>query len=317
MLSLDKITLKQLRYFVALADKLHFRKAAESMGVAQPSLSAQIADLEHNLGLQLVERGRGGTSLTPAGREIAKRAHRITGELLGLSDLADTLKSGDGGTLRLGASSTIGPYLLPSVLSNLHKKHPHLAIHMWEGAPTTLVQLLLDNEYDVVLTQMPVASTDLWSSALFREPLFLVVPINHPLAKAAAVSPDDLNGSDVLTLGDHYALTEQVRAICYKTGARVLDNYVGNTLDSLRIMTGMDMGVSIMPALYVKSEVIGRDAAVVAVPFKGQNVHRTMGLAWRKSTGKSAAINTVRAFIQNTTSDTFNGTLFVLDGTIA
>ena len=106
-------TLRQLRYLTALEDTQHFREAAEACGISQPSLSVQIKSLEDGLGLTLVERGRGPVRLTQSGREVARRARDILDAGQGIVDLTATLQSGLGGTIRLGTSTTLGPYLMP------------------------------------------------------------------------------------------------------------------------------------------------------------------------------------------------------------
>jgi LysR family transcriptional regulator, hydrogen peroxide-inducible genes activator len=301
----SKATIKQLRYLLALADKRNFRIAAESVGVTQPSLSAQISELETLLNLKLLERGKGPFALTPAGRQIVERARTIIDEFNGLEDLADTLRSGEGGMLRLGSSLTIGPYLLPTVLQSMHRAHPNLSVHMWEGTPSDLEDELLIGNHDAIITQMPVRSSQLKAVSLFREPLYLVVPTGHHLTAQTTVTAADLAEQNILTLGQKYALTAQIRALCIDTGAHILDNYVGTSLDGLRLMVGMEMGLAIMPALYVRSEVIDRDTAVVAIAFQNQTVHRTMGLAWRQSSGRMGAVNLLQQSISASVASDF------------
>jgi LysR family hydrogen peroxide-inducible transcriptional activator len=286
-----RISFKQLRYLVELADKRHFRKAAETAGVTQPSLSQQISLLEDLLRLRLVERGKGPVTLTAPGREIVARARRIVDDVNGLEDLATTLRSGVGGTLRLGSSLTVGPYLLPATLRHLHRDHPALSLYTREGTPSDLEQELLAGTHDTVLTQLPLQSGELDNAPLFREPLWLVLSDRHPLARKDSIALADLGGHSVLTLGPEYALSAQVTSICRNAGAAVLDRYRGTSLDGLRLMAGMEMGLAIMPGLYVRSEVVGRDPSVVAIPFRNRAIHRTIGLAWRKTSGRLGAID--------------------------
>ncbi len=303
------VTLKQLRYLAALADKLHFRNAAEAVGVSQPSLSTQISDLETSLRLRLVERGKGPVTLTAPGREVVARARRIVDEVQGLEDLATTLRDGVSGTLRMGSSLTIGPYFLPSMLRDLHAAHPDILLHIREGTPADLEVELLSGLHDVILTQMPVRSADVKTAVLFREPLLLVVPAHHALAQKEAINRHDLAGLRVLTLGPKYALNEQVRAICHDTGATLLEHYEGTSLDGLRQMVAMEMGVALMPALYVASEVTERDPSVTALPFQSRSHHRTLGLAWRKSSGRIATLELLEKAFRASIATAFTGTL--------
>lgn len=305
----EQISLKQLRYLVAVADHLHFRRAAEAVGVTQPALSGQITELETRLRLRLIERGKGPVSLTPAGREIVARARRIADEVTGLVDAADGLRDGAAGALRLGSSLTVGPYLLPTVLRGLHRTHPDLALHIREGTPADLEAELLEGIHDAVLTQLPMASADLGSAAHFREPLSLVVPVAHPLAARDLLDRDDLAGEGILTLGPKYPLRAQVQAICRETGARLLDRYEGTSLDGLRQMVGLEMGVALMPALYVASEVDGRDPGVVSKRFRGCPYYRGIGLAWRRSSGRIAALEALGLAVAGAVAQDFAGVL--------
>jgi len=131
-------SLRQLRYIVAPSEARHFRKAAEAMGISQPSLSLQISNLEELLGTRLVERGRGPVTLTPEGREVVARASRIMDEVRGIIDLTASLQTGLAGTIRLGTTPTIGPYLMPFVVERLHANYPDLRLYIREVVPRDL-----------------------------------------------------------------------------------------------------------------------------------------------------------------------------------
>lgn len=287
-----QISLKQLRFFVALARTGHFRKAAEAEGVTQPSLSVQISNLEDVLGFRLAERKTGSLTLTPPGREVLDRAKRILDEVQGLQDLADSLRSGEVGVLRVGVSSTVGPYLMPHVVRDLHANHPGMGLLIREGAPRSLEQELLAGDHDVAILQLPLASSDLRSRAVFREPLLLVAETAHPLAQAPRITDADLTGLRVMTLGRGYALNDMIKALCQQLGAQVLEQYEGTSLDALRQMIGMGMGCGFLPALYVRSEIEARDPTVRAMPFRNGRFTRTVGFAWRGSTGRQSMIDT-------------------------
>ena len=288
--SADPPSMRQLRYFVALADMGQYRRAAERMGISQPSLSLQIAALEDRLGHRLVERRRGGIVLTPAGREILLRARDILNRADEMVALAQSLDSGVAGTLRLGASPTIGPYMLPRVVRHLHEVHPGLKLVARDGAPRDMIDDLLAGRCDLVVTQLPLPNSDLALRKLYREPLLLAVARDHPLAQFEKVSKRDLAGIDVLSLGPAYALHGQIAALCRDADARLLSEYEGTSLDALRQMVAMNMGATLLPALYIRSELRDDDADVVAIPFR-QQVTRSVGVAWRRSLGRQRLID--------------------------
>ena len=287
-MSAANLTLKQLRYLVALADEKHFRRAAEICEISQPSLSVQLQNLEDHLGSRLVERGRGGVTLTPTGRDVVGRARSIILDVQALSDFAKTAKQGLAGTIRLGVQATLGAYFLPSVVSRLHKTHPGFSLYIRECLPSQLVPELLAGTHDVVLSKLPAPSQDVVSVPLFQEPILLAVSADHPLTSKDHVLTSDLKGLSVLSLSPEYHLHDQVHALCDDYGANVIRDYEGTSLDALRQMVAMDMGTTFVPALYVKSE-ITNGGDVVALPLKGRRASRSIGLHWRKGAGRAPA----------------------------
>lgn len=292
------LTLKQLRYLVALADTGHFREAAERCGISQPSLSVQLQNLEGALGLQLVERGRSGVFFTPAGREIAERGRNIMMGVQDIVDFSETARHGVAGTIRLGVKPTLGPYLLPNVVKTLHRQHPGLKLYVRESAPHDLEQELAQGVHDVILAQLPVTQSGLATERLFREPIYLAVAADHPLARRKEVSTGDLKGLPVLSLAPDYHLHDQVHALCEDFGASLVRDYEGTSLDALRQMVGMDMGATFVPALYAASE-IARGTDVVALPLKGRAISRSIGLAWRKGASRAAAYVDIATVIRD------------------
>ncbi|SFS09407.1 hydrogen peroxide-inducible genes activator [Yoonia litorea] len=278
-------SLRQLRYLVALSEARHFRKAAEAMGISQPSLSLQISNLEEMLGAQLVERGRGPVTLTPEGREVLVRAARVVDEVRGIMDLTAALKTGMAGTIRLGTTPTIGPYLMPFVVARLHARYPDLRLYIREVAPRDLRGALLAGSLDVILTQLPEGGADLVTRRLFREPLLLAMPDDHPLADRDEVTEADLKDLNVLSIGPDYALHAQIAAICHEHGAVIARDYEGTSLDAIRQMVGMGMGVAFLPRLYARSEIDGRESNVLVKPFKRSTVMRSIGVVWRSAAG--------------------------------
>ena len=298
--SIPPITLRQMRYLIALEETQHFREGAESCGISQPSLSVQIKTIEDTLGLILVERGRGPVRLTLAGREVARRAREILDAAQGILDLSVTLKSGLGGTIRLGTSATLGPYLMPHVISDLRASHPDLRLYIREAAPRDLLRELHDGVHDLILTQLPVSGATLSHARLFREPLAVALPAEHPLAARDTLDNDDLSDKTILSLSPAYALYDMISALCVETGAHLSREYEGTSLDALRQMVAMNMGLTFLPALYVESEIQGRARDVVTRPFRGRRFARSIGLVWRASSGAAPAYERLAAAIRDT-----------------
>lgn len=275
-------TLRQLEYFVAVAEASSFRRAAERLRVSQPTLTNQILALEQALGLALFERSRAGTMPTSATRELLPSARRVLEESQGLVDRAEALARGPAGTYRLGVTPTLGPYLLPHILPDLHRRYAALKLYVREAAPRDLEAGLAVGEQDVILTPLPVNEARLTVVPLFREPLKLVLSAEHRLGAKKRIERQDLAGESVLTIQEHHHFHRQIQELCDRLDARVLRDYEGTSLDTLRHMVTMGMGIAFLPALYVRSEIHQpRELRVTTV--HGEAIHRTHALAWRSA----------------------------------
>ncbi len=281
------LTTKQLQYLVDLSITGSVRKAAQRSGVTQPTLSAQLKALEKALGVQLAERSATGATLTPMGRQIVEVA---VGVLDGVKTMEDLAQKGPlSGVLKLGVKATLGPYLMPSVIKRLHSSYPDLRLFITEGAPLDLEAELAAGVHDLLLAQLPVTGADFHAERVFREPLYLAVAADDPLARKSYFQPSDLKGRDVLTLSPRFHLHEQVLRLCLENGANLLRDYEGTSLDALRQMVGMGMGVTLLPALYVESEVRAGDD-VAAIPQKRTTLYRSIGVVSRGKSHRTAAV---------------------------
>lgn len=290
-------TLQQLRYLVAIADTLHFRRAAEISHVTQPTLSGQLSELEKKLGVQLVERSRARVILTPIGGEIATRARVILRDVQDIVALAKHDQTLLGGTIRLGILHSLGPYLLPHILPELRQTYPNLRLYVREAMPQMLLAGLDEGNLDLLLFPAPVKGADLESVPLFREPLWVVVPRDHRLAKRKHVDRSDLEGETVLSLEQGHRLHDQVRDLCNQFGAKLSLDYEGTSLDTLRQMVGMGMGLSFLPALYVRSEVLN-DVQVVALPLRTRAPFRSVGMIWRRHSARTDEFSALASLIR-------------------
>ena len=303
----DLPSLRQLEYFVALVDTGSFKAAAEHCGISQPSLSVQLATLEKRLGQRLVERTRAGVVPTVAGRDVCDRARSILDAAQSLVNRFDLPRNGLSGTIRFGASGTLGPYLLPHVIARLHARHPDLQLFIREAAPEALMSGLSRGDYDMILVQLPVRG-DVTPIRLFREPLQIVVARDHPFAGRDRIRREELHGQTVLALGPSFGLRQQVMDLCETLGARLRTDYEGNSLDAIRLMTGMGMGIAFLPALYIRSEIGPDDRDVAVVPLEGPRILRSVGLVIRSHSAEEAA-PLIASVIQSVAREVFAGTL--------
>lgn len=296
--------LRQLEYFVAIADTLHFKRAAERCNTTQPTLSEQLKALEERLGVQLVERSRSKVMMTPIGNQILEIARRMLGDANEIRMLASSGGRELAGLLRLGLPPTIGPYLLPHVLPTLHKSYPKLKLYIRESLPEDLPRALEDGRLDLVITLLPVAGSEFGSAPLFREPLLLTVASDHRLAGARSVRKEDLEGEDMLALGPGHQLHEAVLSLCTEFGARLRYEFEGTSLDTLREMVVMGMGITFLPGLYAQRE-IDNDPSLKTLSIEGRAIYRTVGMVWRKTSARQGDYEKLAEFFRTAARESF------------
>jgi LysR family hydrogen peroxide-inducible transcriptional activator len=272
-------TLRQLEYLVAVADLKHFGRAALACHVSQPTLSQQLRTLEERLGVELVERRLAGAELTPAGREIADRSRRLLVEVKDIRDLARRAAEGAAGTIRFGVTPTLGPYLMPPIIAALHRERPDLKLYIREGIPDDQALELARGQIDMLLGPLPIEGDALTIEPLFREPLHLVAPPDHPLTRGV-VPRTALAGTPILSLDRRHHLHRQVAGLCAEYGMQLLRDYEGTSLDSVQQMVGSGLGLAVLPGCYIRSE-SGGTVGVALVEVEGWAATRSIAAAWR------------------------------------
>ncbi len=290
-------SLRQLEYLVAVAETRHFRRAAERVNTTQPTLSEQLKVLEERLGSQLVERSTARVVLTPIGTQVVEIARRMLKDASEIRSLAASGGKDLNGLLRLGLPPTIGPYLMQRSAPKLHRAYPGLRLYVREDLPQSLPRSLEEGTHDVIICPLPFRGAELDSVVLFREPLHLTVAADHPLAKKDRAVLADIKGQDVLTLGPGHQLHEAALDLCKATGARLRYDFEGTSLDMLREMVVMGLGITFMPGLYVKSE-LTHDKGVRIIEIKDRKLYRTISMAWRKSSARRETFERLAGFFK-------------------
>jgi len=281
-MSMKRPSIKQLEYFLTVARASSFRGAAEQLGLSQPALTVQIAALEAVLGMQLFDRSRAGTLLSPAGRELLPLAREILDQFQQLVDFSEQAQHEMSGTIRLGVSPTIGPYLLPRVLPVLHQRFPFLKLHIQEDVPRKLEAGLEAGDYDLILTVLPMNAGNNRIRALFTESIHAVFRTDHPLAKKEKLRGRDLHQQDVINIDDTHHLHRQLVTLCDKYGAHLLRQQEANTLSAMRLMAMMGMGIAFLPELFVQAE-LNQSESLMSVRLEDEELTRTHIAMWRKS----------------------------------
>lgn len=281
-------TLRQLQYAVAIADTLSFRKAAERCRVAQPSLSAQLAELETALGVRLFERDRRRVLLTTAGRELVDRARLVLREADDLFEQARRAQDPLAGTLRIGVIPTISPYLLPRLTTAFRATFPRLTILWTEDKTENCVRALDEGNLDAALLALEADVGDLEHALIGIDQFVLATPPGHPLGtRTTPVRPNDLRDADVLLLDDGHCFREQALAVCTTAKAHELE-FRATSLPTLAQMVAGGAGITLLPSMAVPTE--AKRARLRVRPFAAPAPKRTIVLAWRKRSPLAGAL---------------------------
>jgi LysR family transcriptional regulator, hydrogen peroxide-inducible genes activator len=273
-------TLRQLQYAVAVAEDLSFRKAAARCHVSQPSLSAQIAQVESALAIPIFERSRRGVLVTAAGRDVLERAKRM---LLDADDLFEAGRRASdplAGTIRIGVLPTIAPYLLPAVAPALRKKFRRLAVAWREDKTDALMAALEGGALDAALVALEAEVGDVEHEVIERDPFVLALAPDHPLArKTVPAETSELRTAEVLLLDEGHCFREQTLEVCLAARAHESE-FRATSLATLVQMVAGGWGVTLLPAMAVASEV-SRSALRIR-PMASPKAHRTIALVWRR-----------------------------------
>ncbi|MCC6553869.1 MAG: LysR family transcriptional regulator [Polyangiaceae bacterium] len=292
------LSLRQLQYAVAVAEARSFRRAAELCRVAQPSLSAQVAELERALGVQLFERDRRRVIPTGAGEELVARARRLLIEAEDLVEAAARLGDPLAGTLRVGVIPTISPYLLPEIVPALKARHPRLTVAWVEDRTAALRARLEAGEIDAALLALEADIGDVEREVLAADPFLLAAPREHPLARPAGpVRPAELDGAGVLLLDDGHCFRDQALPYCERVGASEL-GFRATSLPTLAQMVAGGAGVTLLPLLALPTE--NRNGVLAVRPFAEPAPGRTIALVWRRRSPLDAGLRQVAAVIRET-----------------
>jgi LysR family transcriptional regulator, hydrogen peroxide-inducible genes activator len=276
------MNLRDLAYLVALDDHRHFGRAAEASFVSQPTLSTQLKKLEDELGIILIERAPRNLMFTEAGKAIVERARTILGEVDAIRAYARRAGDPEAGTIRLGIFPTLGPYLLPHVVPQLHKRFPRLELLLVEERTDEVLEQLRNGKLDAGLLALPIADERLHIEPLFTEPFVLAAPPTHALARQPHLSLADLDGQSVLLLEDGHCLRQQALDVCELAGASERAGFRATSLETLRQMVAADVGVTLMPTLAIKPPV-PQVKGLCLIPFDDPPPARRIAMVWRRS----------------------------------
>lgn len=299
------VTLRQMRYFEALATTRHFGKAAEMVAVSQPALSAQIAEMERLLDVRLVERQRSGAILTREGEELLPEIRDILERTERLADRVKPRQGPFGGRLRLGIIPTVAPYLVPRLVPELRRRYPQLAVELKELLTTGCLDDLRHGKLDCAIVALPVAGEGIESAFLFEDRFLIASAEDESTILMSPMTEDRVDVERLLLLEEGHCLRDQALAVCGTRAGRRVANYGATSMATLLQMVSHGMGITLIPEIAVKDEASRNRMRIV--PFAEPQPSRRIGLVWRASaSGKRRDFEILSTAIRESATELFH-----------
>jgi len=295
-------TLKQLRYLCAVAQSLHFGKAAKACFVTQSTLSAGINELEQTLGAALLERSNKQVLLTDTGRKIVARSQHILSDIEALKEDAVRAQTPLSNAVRIGIIPTIAPFILPRVLPTLHKDFPNLQLLIREDLSENLASLLLQGELDVLLLALPYPVNNTTSYPLFNDPFVLAYPSGHPLGEVKQLRTRDLQGQDILLLENGHCLRDHALEACKLQSSQLSLAFEATSLHTIVPMVANGVGISLLPEMAINEGILSSTKNISTKAFSESGVWREIGLLWRAKSPRDSEYRLLGEYFKNNSS---------------
>ena len=285
------MTLRELRYLIAVADHRHFGRAATACHVTQPTLSAQLRKLESYLGNTLIDRGSKQITLTAIGELVVERARVLLQQADNIMLLTRARRGPLEGSLNIGVIPTLAPYFLPWLIPTVRSSYPKLQLVMHEDLTPNLISKLADQVLDAAFLALPahVEEDSFESHALFDEPFFVACPLDHDIAQHESVSDDRLPDLKLLLLTEGHCLRGQALKACRQDDPVDDDeaDFRATSLETLRQLVAAGMGCTLLPALAARSS--ANESLVIRPLASGAS--RRIGLVWRATSQRANELN--------------------------
>jgi LysR family hydrogen peroxide-inducible transcriptional activator len=288
------MTLTELRYIVTLAQEQHFGRAAERCHVSQPTLSVGVKKLEDELGILIFERSKSAVRLTPVGEGIVTQAQKVLEQAQGIREMAQAGKNQMAAPLKIGAIYTVGPYLFPHLIPQLHRVAPQMPLYIEENFTHVLRDKLRNGELDAIIIALPFQEADVLTKPLYDEPFYALMPAGHPWTELKSIDAKLLNDKSLLLLGEGHCFRDQVLEACptLRKGGEDSSKHTtieSSSLETIRHMVASGLGVSILPFSAVDSHHYAPGVIEVR-PLSAPVPYRTVAIAWRASFPRPNAI---------------------------
>jgi LysR family hydrogen peroxide-inducible transcriptional activator len=274
------INLQELRYLVALADSLHFGRAATACGVSQPTLSTQLKKLEDFLGAPLFERTNKSVHITAFGEQVVVRARQVLAEVDAIVDMAQQQAKPTQRVIELGVIPTLCPYLLPWAMPVIRSANRDIRLNVYEDFTANLIERLIAHQLDAAIVSLPLPHRGFESLALFEEPFWFACAKENPLASTAPVTESEMRAAEMLILTEGHCMRDQMLSICDSAQVQVTGgDFRATSLETIRQMVAAGMGCTLLPALAVSQ---AQETGICVRPLTERSVRR-IGFVWRGS----------------------------------
>ncbi|MFD3201244.1 LysR family transcriptional regulator [Bacillus sp. LR_5] len=289
--------LKQLEYFYAVCQELHFTRAAEKVGISQPSLSQQIRLLEHEIGTPLFDRIGKKTALTESGKLLLKYTRKIFYEVEQAKTSIDELNGLQRGTILVGTLLTVEDYLITPTLLNFHQKYPGVKISVFGLRTGDIHKQLIENKLDLGIVFLPMKGDELESISLSTEEMAFAVPKGHPLENQEMLDVEVLKTTPSILLPQQYFIRKLIDEACKDLGFFPKPIFEITTMQSLINIVIKGVGVTILPKPYLEYL---NHPNIRIIPILISNLSREIGVVYRKDKYLSTATHAFISALKET-----------------
>lgn len=244
----NKMELRQLRYFIEVAEREHMTEAADNLNVAQSAVSYQITKLEEELGVKLLERVGRNIKVTQIGYIFLKYVKSSLKKLDEAKEKIDEYLDPQAGTIKIGYPTSLARYWLPTVISAYKNDFPNVSFHLRQGSYANLIDAVKNGEIDLAfLGPVPTNDPDLETKILFMENIVALIPSLHPLAEKKRIPLSDLRSDKFVLFPKGYVLRKLAVEACREAGFEPEITSEGEDMDALKGLVSAGIGVSLLP----------------------------------------------------------------------
>lgn len=268
--------LRQIQYFIEVAKREHVTEAANALHVAQSAVSRQIFNLEAELGVDLFIREGRSVRLTSVGKIFLEQMEQAVHAINQAKQVVEEYIDPDQGTVRVGFSSTLASYILPTTISAFHNTYPNVNFDLYQGSHYHLIDSVKTGEINLALIgPIPIDKSKIDSDILFTEKIMALLPANHRLAGEEVLTMGQLKAEDFVLFPKGFVLHDLVVKACEQRGFEPMISFEAEDIDSIKGLVSAGLGVSLVPEITLVDSV---PRATVKIPIVGPEVTRTVGV---------------------------------------